>query len=116
MTQLVSAVSIFDQMDTDGTEKLDRRELYEKVIQVVDQHMEGRTDRKGKKVPCTQADKDNISMVPVPQQRPRGSSIVRLEGKHQRLQYRQISSWYLPRGNTETGAGLLVAVRLWLIS
>jgi len=60
---LVSAVSIFDQMDTDGTEKLDRRELYEKVIQVVDQHMEGRTDRKGKKVPCTQADKDNISMA-----------------------------------------------------
>jgi hypothetical protein len=63
ITQLVSAVSIFDQMDTDGTEKLDRRELYEKVIQVVDQHMEGRTDRKGNKVPCTQADKDNISMV-----------------------------------------------------
>jgi hypothetical protein len=55
-------------MDTDGTEKLDRRELYEKVIQVVDQHMEGRTDRKGNKVPCTQADKDNISMVCATQQ------------------------------------------------
>jgi hypothetical protein len=66
MMQLVSAVSIFDQMDTDGTEKLDRRELYEKVIQVVDQHMEGRKDRKGNKVPCTQEDKDNISMVRSP--------------------------------------------------